>query len=260
MLIPGLVSVTFRQLAPREIVELVERSGLRSIEWGGDIHVPPDNLTNAREVADLTAAAGLETAAYGSYFRVIGEDGSAPEFEPILETALALQAPTIRVWAGTSDSEDVGDDGFQTLASRLREVAEIAGKAEVSVALEFHGGTYTNTAASTLRLLEEVNHPNLKTLWQTPRGMANPDCTVGLRECLPQVSNVHVFHWAPDGQRLALADGYEDWQGYLEILIRDSKERHLLLEFVTGDDPALLPREAETLRRLIDQKELGSSS
>ena len=35
MLIPGLVSITFRPLSPREIVDLVAEAGLKAIEWGG---------------------------------------------------------------------------------------------------------------------------------------------------------------------------------------------------------------------------------
>ena len=70
MLIPGLVSVTFRQLAPREIVQLAAAAGLRGIEWGGDIHVPHGDLQAARAVRDITAAAGLQVLAYGSYFRL----------------------------------------------------------------------------------------------------------------------------------------------------------------------------------------------
>ncbi len=253
MLIPGLVSVTFRQLAPRELTELAASSGLRSIEWGGDIHVPPDNPANAREVAALTAAAGLQTAAYGSYYRCVTADGDLPEFEPILETAVALDAPKIRVWAGSVGSEDVDDRGLQVLADRLRVAAEMAGKSGVGIALEFHGGTYTDTTASTLRLLDAVDHPNLDTLWQTPRGMAAPECLSSLEACLQRASNLHVFHWALDGERLALADGLDDWREYLALLNKDGKDRHLLLEFVTDNAPALLPREAATLRRLIDR-------
>ena len=40
MIYPGLVSVTFRKLSPEEIVQLVVSSGLKGIEWGGDIHLP----------------------------------------------------------------------------------------------------------------------------------------------------------------------------------------------------------------------------
>jgi 3-dehydroshikimate dehydratase len=86
MLIPGLVSVTFRQLAPREIVQLAAAAGLRGIEWGGDIPA-------ARAVRQLTQDAEIRVLAYGSYFRF--QPGVA--FEPVLETAVALGAPLIRI-------------------------------------------------------------------------------------------------------------------------------------------------------------------
>ena len=40
MLIPGLVSVTFRSLSQNEIANLMCRSELKAIEWGGDVHIP----------------------------------------------------------------------------------------------------------------------------------------------------------------------------------------------------------------------------
>ena len=46
----GLVSVTFRELASREIVALVANAGLDGIEWGGDVHVPHGELSTARQV------------------------------------------------------------------------------------------------------------------------------------------------------------------------------------------------------------------
>ena len=42
MLIPGLVSVTFRKLSRTEIAGLMVNAGLSAIEWGGDVHVPSD--------------------------------------------------------------------------------------------------------------------------------------------------------------------------------------------------------------------------
>ncbi len=41
----GLVSVTFRQLSPEEIVRVAREAGLTVIEWGGDVHVPPGDST-----------------------------------------------------------------------------------------------------------------------------------------------------------------------------------------------------------------------
>src|SRR5688572_22964962 len=102
MLTSGLVSVTFRKLGPREIVQLASTAGLRGIEWGGDIHVPAGDLQTARAVRQISADAGLQVLAYGSYFRF--QPGEA--FELVLETAVALGAPLIRIWAGNQPSAE----------------------------------------------------------------------------------------------------------------------------------------------------------
>ena len=68
-LVPGLVSVSFRQLPAEEIVRLCAECGLEAVEWGGDIHVPHGDCATAEKVSGLTEAAGLRTAAYGSYYR-----------------------------------------------------------------------------------------------------------------------------------------------------------------------------------------------
>ncbi|MBD3315040.1 MAG: sugar phosphate isomerase/epimerase, partial [Chitinivibrionales bacterium] len=88
MLIPGLVSITFRRLSPSRIVGCAHGAGLASVEWGGDIHAPPGDLARAREVGSMTREAGLAVAAYGSYYRVGENEGGGLTFESVLETAL----------------------------------------------------------------------------------------------------------------------------------------------------------------------------
>lgn len=251
MLIPGLVSITFRQLSPREIAALVVRGHLKEIEWGGDIHVPVGNLAAAREVQKITSDHGLSTAAYGSYFRIIENDGSMPEFASTLETALELGAPTIRVWAGCKNSEDSSADDFNKLAYRLHEIAETASVENVRIALEFHGETYTNTTVSTLELLKRVSHANLDTLWQPPVGMDAADCAFSLQDCLPHVSNIHVFHWFPNYERHPLRAGFDRWQTYIEILRSTQKDYRLLIEFVAGDTPEQFLEDAAVIQEFI---------
>ena len=65
---PGLVSVTFRQLTPEGIIQLCMQTGLQTVEWGGDVHVPPGDVSRAAAVGELTRAAGLSITAYGSYY------------------------------------------------------------------------------------------------------------------------------------------------------------------------------------------------
>ena len=44
-MLPGLVSITLRQLTPQQIVELCHKNQLQVIEWGGDVHVLHDDST-----------------------------------------------------------------------------------------------------------------------------------------------------------------------------------------------------------------------
>ena len=105
MFIPGLVSITFRKLTVEQIIDLCVEAGVKCIEWGGDVHVPPTDPANAARVGKLTAEAGLQVGAYGSYYRC-GEADNTSTFEQVVEAAKLLNAPTIRVWAGKTEAFD----------------------------------------------------------------------------------------------------------------------------------------------------------
>ena len=67
MIKSGLVSITFRQLNPQQIVDIAAGAGLSGIEWGGDVHVPHGDLECSRKTGQITQDAGLEVVAYGYY-------------------------------------------------------------------------------------------------------------------------------------------------------------------------------------------------
>ena len=251
---PGLVSVTFRPLSPREIVNLCLENELQGIEWGGDVHVPPGDWKTAREVGKLTREAGLEVACYGSYFRCDGED-----FAPILDSALALEAPLIRVWAGKEPSHEMGDDYYDLIAANLRQICEMAAHENIRIATEYHGNTLTDTRESCRRLHKMVAHPNLFSLWQPLRRAQNFEPKIeenleDLRDVAPFLSNLHVYEWAEDEnnqrQALSLENGAQ-WPQYLEELRKIGGDRFLMLEFVPTGQPEALPKEAAALRALL---------
>lgn len=66
----GLVSISFRKVAACDLIEEVVKAGQQGIEWGGDVHVPHGDTAKAEQVARWTRDAGLESAAYGSYYRL----------------------------------------------------------------------------------------------------------------------------------------------------------------------------------------------
>jgi len=246
MMTPGLVSVTFRSLPPGAIVELCRQNRLSSIEWGGDVHVPHGDERTAGVVGELTRAAGLSIAAYGSYYRLASPDG--PSFPSVLATALALGAPVIRVWAGTRGSAEADPALKNKIAGDALRCADLAAARNISIAYEFHDGTLTDSTDSALELLGATDHPFIKTLWQPPHGLPLRECLASLRALIFRLQHVHVFHWWPDSShRRPLEEGRTRWSAYIAALREQGKEIPLLLEFVSGDSSASLPEDAKTL-------------
>lgn len=252
MIRPGLCSVTLRALEPPAVVELAAAAGLEAIEWGGDVHVPPGDVERAAQVRALTEGAGLAVASYGSYLRCEGPAATVEqEARAVLDSAAALGAPRVRVWAGTAGSADATPDAREDVARNLRRACELAAARGIELGLEFHGGTLTDEVGSTLRLMEEVDHPALTTYWQPHQDMPREEALATLRAMLPRTSSIHVFSWWPGSERLALSERSDLWREAFATLAALGGDHDALLEFVPGDDPALLAREAGTLRELL---------
>lgn len=245
----GLVSVSFRALAPEEILSLAARCGLENIEWGGDVHVPCGDLARARQVGEQTRASGLEVACYGSYDRLTA-GAHAPE--AVVATAKALGAPLIRVWAGTCGSADATEEQRAEVVRNAQRLGDLAEAEGMDVAFEYHGGTLTDDPASALALLRAVDRNNVGCLWQPPVGLSAQDCLRGLRMVAPYVRNIHVFSWQGT-QRLPLAEGQAKWAALLPEIARLPGDRRLLLEFVRGDDPGQLPVDAACLKKWLEE-------
>ena len=126
----GLVSISFRELSVEQIIQLVSENGIQGIEWGGDVHVPHGDLKTAQSVARLTGEAGLEVASYGSYYRFDecdpDSDQEGPDMLSVIETAEALDAPAIRVWAGRKSPGKISPQSKQAIAERGHQFAEEA--------------------------------------------------------------------------------------------------------------------------------------
>jgi len=255
MLLPGLLSVTFRQRSCRDIVAFASRAGLAGIEWGGDVHVPSNDPATARTVRRMTEDAGLQVSAYGSYYRAGQSEAAGVPFSQVLETAVALGAPLIRVWAGSVGSSAVGDVNRAAVVADLRRAAERAAEAGVGVATEWHGNTLTDSTESAVRLLREVGHANLGTLWQPRIGDAVDVGVADLRMLGGLLRAVHVFHWWPTVQdRRPLVEGETAWSAYLSEVSQVSDGLFASLEFLPHETEADLRRDASTLKRWLDRE------
>jgi sugar phosphate isomerase/epimerase len=248
MIRSGLATVTFRNLGIAAVARLAREAGLAGIEWVGDAHVPPGDLASAREAAAASADNGLTIAGYGSYFRAWEKRADLPEFPLVLESAVALGAPVIRVWAGLRPSADADAVYRSRVVTELVAAGEQARAAGKMLALEYHSHTLTDTDASALMLARELAGSNVDFYWQPPNNNVS-DNLATLRQLAPRLVNLHVFHWqagATGPDRRALAEGAAAWAQYFSALDR-SRDQYALLEFVRGDQPEQLLSDAATL-------------
>lgn len=253
MITPGLVSISFRQLDVDTVIKLCVDNELEAIEWGGDVHVPHGNLDVASATREKSHQAGLQIAAYGSYYRCSPSDDEL-NFESVLATAVALGAPVIRVWAGQKGSCATSESERQSITDDLRRIGRLAQGENIEIAIEFHENTLTDNPSSALQLVRVVNLENVKLYWQTTNRQSRDYSQAALETLLPFVSHVHVFNWEFENDaiiRRPLSEAEEAWMNYLKTA--SNKDRCALLEFVRDDSPQQLADDARTLRRFLAQ-------
>jgi len=246
----GLVSITFRPLAPHTIVALVAQAGLDAIEWGGDVHVPHGDIHRAHAVRQMTVDAGIAIPSYGSYYRV-GHGEPAP-FEAIVETAVTLNAPVVRVWAGKQGSAEASEAYWRRVIDDSWRIAALAGEAGLTIAYEYHPNTLTDTDAAAQRLLAAVDHDAVLTYWQPPVAQDVEANVCALQAILPRLANIHVYSWRRtngDTERMPLDAMAGPWHRYLETVEAGGRQHYAMIEFVRGDTPEQFLEDAETLKR-----------
>lgn len=252
---PGLCSVTFRRLAPEEVIALALEGGIMGLEWAGDVHVPPGDFETAAHVGRLTEKAGLFVASYGSYISPPSDDQAA--FAIALETARALGAPNIRIWPGSRNRDSItySADERRHTTQLIRRMAKLAYAASVTVSLEYHPGSLTDDLASAQQLIEEIADRNVFLYWQPRPGLPLEDALEEVVAVGGGISHMHVFAWDRERKRYGLADQRDYWRRILMAApeTRWSKERYAMLEFVKEDSPEQFIEDASTFRGLLEE-------
>lgn len=262
----GMCSITMRHLDADEVVALAVRARLAGIEWGADGHVPPGETGVAEAVARRCADAGVAVTSYGTYLGIAPfDDPHSPpdELAVALDSAEALGAPLVRVWTAFGVESDAPASERAAVIDTTNAVVEAAARRGLGVALEYHPGTLTHTAASARTVLERcamkgVNHPALRTHWQPDPALTPIEAVRELEAVADSLAYLHVFTWGSGGiaERYPLADGAELWLHALAVAaeappLPGGLPRYALLEYVVDDDPEQLVTDAATLNAWI---------
>lgn len=239
----GLVSVSFRSHSTEDIVREMNKAGLTYIEWGSDVHAPVDKTEN---VAALQKKYGIECCSYGTYFRL--GTGTLQELSEYIRGAKNLGTSVIRVWCGNRSDSQYTPREKQELFDSCRKAAAMAMEERVTLCLECHNDTYTQTLKGALEVINAVNMQSLRMYWQ-PNQYTAKDVNLRYAEGIaPYTEHIHVFNWHGD-DKLPLQDATDQWREYLACF---PGSRHLLLEFMPDGNIESLCTEAAALRNIVE--------
>lgn len=239
----GLVSVSFRDHSPQQILEAMEDCGLAYIEWGSDIHAP---VERAEQIAALQRQYGITCCSYGTYFRL----GTTPiaELEGYIRAAKCLGTTILRLWCGIKNSGDYTPQEKETLFVQCRAAARMAEEAQVTLCMECHNNTFTDRKEAALELMQAVASPHFRMYWQPSQLRTEQENLAYARLLAPYTLHLHVFNWKGK-EKYPLLDAGETWREYLACF---EGTHTLLLEFMPDGRLETLKQEAAALKEIAE--------
>ncbi|EPC8408701.1 sugar phosphate isomerase/epimerase family protein [Bacillus thuringiensis] len=165
----SLCTISFRHqlISFTDIVQFAYENGFEGIElWGTHAQnlYMQERETTERELNFLKDK-NLEITMISDYLDI----SLSADFEKTIEKSEQLvvlanwfNTNKIRTFAGQKESKDFSEQERKEYVKRIRKICDVFAQNNMYVLLETHPNTLTDTLPSTIELLEEVNHPNLK--------------------------------------------------------------------------------------------------
>jgi sugar phosphate isomerase/epimerase len=225
------------------------------------------------DVADLDwvrracAGAGLEIVQICPYFDFTTSqetyEATLREAERFVGLARSLGARWVRTYTGRTGSADATDEQWERCVAGLKLICDMGAPFGIEFPLETHQlihnpANLTDTSATTLRLLDLVDRPNLRVALQTPLKGEAPDYSAD--QLGPHVVQVQAHNWrgatAESWGTLAYLDsGDLDFANHLRILRKLGFDGVISIDHPShgGRDPweTVAEHEIRYLRRLI---------
>lgn len=237
----GLVSISFRDKTPEEIVAAMQKCQLSNIEWGSDVHAPIYDVNKLKKISLLCKNNNINISSYGSYFRV-GKN-NPQELQEYINAAKLLGTRIIRIWCGTKGYKQYSNKELDGIISECKEIAAVAKKNGVTVCMECHNETGTDCAEGALTLMKEVDCESFRMYWQ-PNQYKTVEENIKYAELIaPYTKIIHVFNWSGN-EKYPLGGAIGIWREYLNFF---SKDIPLLLEFMPDGKIESLEQEAKSL-------------
>lgn len=244
----GLVSISFRDKTPSELITAAKKCGLSCIEWGSDVHAPCLDTQTLKIIKAECDKNGIECCSYGTYFR-IGENSSA-ELADYIKAAKILGTNILRLWCGNKNSGEYSKSEKEILFNQCRELAEIAEKENVFICMECHNNTFTDCLDGYKELFENVRSENFKMYWQPNQYKTDRQNIEYAKTVAENTVVIHAFNWKDD-DKFPLKENEDLWKKYLSLF---KKELPVLLEFMPDGDIRSLKNEADAIKRIAGEE------
>lgn len=131
-----------------------------------------------------------------------------------------------------SNADKPGDE--ERVVRIFRQVAELAQKEGMTIAVENEPGFWFDDGANTARLLEKVNSPALRANWDPANAVGTPEKPFpdGYNALKKWIVNVHVKDTVKGAllECVPIGEGVVDWPGQIATLLRDKPVEHITIE------------------------------
>lgn len=249
----GITSVTFRKLDYKTVLAYCVESGLSCIEWGSDIHAPETDLATVRAVKEASDKAGIRICSYGSYYKLCVHENYQEAFKPYLEAAVILDAPIIRLWAGTIGSDKTTREYYEQAVKETQVLCDMAAEYGITLAFEFHRNSLSDTADSAIQIYKDISRKNFGMYYQYDSQISIKENITSLEKMVSYVKMVHVAFFDNKYKKMSLeeGDGIALWSSLVELLKEHHVETGLLFEFLKDDSLEGLKHETEIMERIV---------
>lgn len=250
MLKCGLTSISFRSHSRSEIVAAARSAGLGVMEWGSDVHLCQNDSEAISEILALSDAHGIETPTYGTYYRIC--ETPIEDMAPLMDTAETIGAKTLRIWGGRGFVTPSDTEKWARLVSEARQLAEMAERRGLTLALECHIGTVSEDAENALRFITDVGSRALRSYWQPNQRLTKEANLTAIKLLAPYVDCIHAFNWSGT-EKYPLREAKGVWIEYLKAIECETKKRDIpiLLEFMPDGKMESLSAEAKALIEIV---------
>lgn len=181
---------------------------------------------------------------YGSYYKYKDTD----DFDLILETAAALTAKDIRIWAKRISSADISEEDYKIFIKQSQAMADKAKEKNIRLNFENHRVTLTDTTKSARKMLDDIGRDNVYIYWQPQADDSEEERIQAIKTLHDKITNIHVFNWDENFNRYPLIQAKAEWESYIKNLGGD---RAYLLEFVKDDSIEQFKEDAKVLKNML---------